>query len=380
MENTELERLREQINGIDDELVKLYLERLNVSEKIAETKLASGKPVYDPERERKVLYRLSEQAPEDKKLYIKELYETVFSTGKAYQSRFIKKNSGVSESLRSLIKKGLPEFPVSGTAACQGMYGANSGVAAEKIFAIPDVTYFKNFEGVFSAVDKGLCEYGILPIENSTAGSVSEVYDLMKKYRFSIVKSVRVRIEHCIAGVAGATLKDIKKVVSHPQALSQCAEYLKTLGVKTEGAENTATAAKQVAEAGDKTVAAICSERSAKAYGLDILGRNAEDSDDNYTRFICITKDLRVYRGADKISVMTSLSHTPGSLSRLLSGFYALGLNLTKIESRPMAGFEFMFYFDFEGDVTEESVLTLIAELEKDSDKFVFLGSYKETV
>ena len=360
--------------------MKLYLERLSVAEKIAETKLASGKPVYDPERERKVLYRLSERAPEDKKLYVKELYETIFSTSKAYQSKFTEKCSGVSEKLRSIIDKGLPDFPVSGTAACQGMYGANSGAAAEKIFAIPDVTYFKNFEGVFSAVDKGLCEYGVLPIENSTAGSVSEVYDLMKKYRFSIVRSVRVRIEHCVAGLPGATLKGVKKIVSHPQALSQCAEYLKSLGVKTESAENTATAAKRVAESGDKTVAAICSERSAKAYGLEILGRNAEDSEDNYTRFICITKDLRIYRGADKISVMTSLAHTPGSLSRLLSGFYALGLNLTKIESRPIAGFEFMFYFDFEGDVTEESVLTLIAQLENDSDKFVFLGSYKETI
>ncbi len=375
-----LETLRKEINSIDDEMLRLYEKRLAVSEKIAEEKAKLGMPVFDAEREKKVIYRLTEQVPEDMKLYIKELYETIFATGKAYQNRFMTKRSETEENIRELIKNGLPVFPVSGSAACQGVYGANSGLAAEKLFAVPDVTYFKNFEGVFSAVDKGLCEFGVLPIENSAAGSVSEVYDLMKKYRFSIVKSVRIRIEHCLAAVKGAKLSDIKKVVSHPQALSQCQKYLKTLGVKTEVSENTAVAAAAVAEAGDKSVAALCSVRSAERYGLEILNKNAEDSDGNYTRFILITKDLKIYKGANKISVMTNLAHTPGSLNRILGSFYALGLNLTKIESRPTAGFEFTFYFDFEGDVTDENVLRLISDLENGSDKFVFLGSYCETL
>lgn len=378
--NEELEELRKQIDETDDELIEIYLKRLAVSEKIAEAKAAAGAPVYDAEREKKVIFRLAKKVPEDMRLYVKELYETIFATGKAYQNRFIEKGSKTAENIRAIIEKGLPTFPASGTCACQGVYGANSGLAAEKLFAVPDVTYFKSFEAVFGAVDKGLCEYGVLPIENSTAGSVSEVYDLMRKYRFSIVKSVRVRIEHCLAGVKGAKLSDIKKVVSHPQALSQCEKYLKSLGVKTEVSENTAIAAESVAEAGDKTVAALCSERSAERYGLEILTKNAEDSDGNYTRFILITKDLRIYKGANKISVMTNLAHTPGSLNRILGGFYALGLNLTKIESRPTAGFEFTFYFDFEGDVTDENVLRLISDLESGSDKFVFLGSYGETV
>ena len=284
------------------------------------------------------------------------------------------------ENLKKLLSAPLPEFPVSATVACQGIYGANSGAAAEKLFPISDITYFRNFEGVFSAVEKGLCEFGVLPIENSKAGSVLDVYDLMKKYRFNIVKSVRLRIDHCLAAVKGATVKDIKTVISHPQALSQCADYLKKSGVKTEASENTAIAAKTVADNGDKSVGVICTLQGAEAYGLNVLERGIQDSDSNYTRFICISKDLRIYKGADKISIMTGLEHKPGSLNRILSSFYALGLNLTKIESRPTAGFEFTFYFDFDGDVSEQGVLNLIADLENGSDKFVFLGSYKEIV
>ena len=376
----DITELRKEIDGIDDKILPLYLKRMEVSGEIGRLKMESSRATTDKNREKEIVYRLAKDVPEDMKLYVKELYDAVFLTSKAYQNRFIKRTSGTVENLKKLLSAPLPEFPVSATVACQGIYGANSGAAAEKLFPISDITYFKNFEGVFSAVEKGLCEFGVLPIENSTAGSVLDVYDLMKKYRFSIVKSVRLRVEHCLAAVNGADMKDIKTVISHPQALSQCAEYIKNKGVTAEAAENTAVAARKVAEAGDKSVAALCTLKSAEAYGLTVLERNVQDSSANYTRFICISKDLRVYKGADKISVMTGLEHKPGSLNRILSSFYALGLNLTKIESRPTAGFEFTFYFDFDGDVADQGVLNLIADLENGSDKFVFLGSYKETV
>lgn len=376
----DVSELRTEIDKIDNQLVSLYLKRMELSGEIGKRKAEEGRKVNDKNREKEIVYRLTENVAEDKKLYIKELYDAVFLTSKAYQNRFVKRSSKTVESIKDILAAGLNDFPVSATVACQGIFGANSGAAAEKLFPISEVTYFKNFEGVFSAVEKGLCEFGVLPIENSTAGSVLDVYDLMKKYRFNIVKSVRVRIEHCLAAVKDASVSDIKTVISHGQALSQCSEYLKNLGVKTENSENTAIAAKTVAENGDKSVAALCTKECAEAYGLKVLARGVQDSDANYTRFICISKDLRIYKGADKISVMTSLEHTPGSLNRILSSFYALGLNLTKIESRPTAGFEFTFYFDFDGDVCEENVLNLIADLENGSDKFVFLGSYKETV
>ncbi|MBO4251659.1 MAG: bifunctional chorismate mutase/prephenate dehydratase, partial [Clostridia bacterium] len=258
--------------------------------------------------------------------------------------------------------------------------GAFSGVAAQKFFPVSDIVYVKNFEGVFGAVESGLCEYGVLPIENSTAGSVLEVYDLMRKHNFHIVKAARLKISHCLAAMDGATLSDIKTVVSHPQALMQSEEFLKGLKVRTEADENTAVAAKRVAESGDKTLAALCSKECAETYGLKILKSDVQTTDANYTRFILIKKDLCVYKGADKMSVMTSLPHESGSLNKILGRFAALGLNLTKLESRPIVGadFEFMFYFDFEGDIADQNVQDLIAGLENDSDNFVFLGAYKE--
>ena len=377
----EIADLRNEIDCIDDGIKDLFVKRMSVAAEIGALKMKENKNVTDSNREKQIVYRLSESVPEELKLYLKEIYDTIFMTSKAYQNRFVNKTSESVDCIRKILKDELKDFPVSATVACQGIDGANSGAAAEKLLPICDITYFKNFEGVFSAVEKGLCEFGVLPIENSTAGSVLDVYDLMKKYRFHIVKSVRLRVEHCLAARKGVRLSDIKTVISHPQALSQCAEYLKKLGVKTAVAENTATAAKNLSESGDDCAAVLCTEKGAETYGLQILEKGVQDSNANYTRFICISKDLRIYKGADKISVMTGLEHTPGSLNRILSRFYTLGLNLTKIESRPTgAGFEFMFYFDFDGDITDKNVLSLIADLENGSDKFVFLGSYKETV
>ncbi len=378
----ELKDLRERIDSIDDKIIELYKERMEVSKQVGLIKNKISKPVYDGTREKEIVYRLAQKCPEEIRLYVKELYDAIFYTSKAYQNKFTENASKVKTEIDEIIANPLKDFPVDGTIACQGVQGANSGKATEKMFPISDITYFKTFEGVFNAVDKGLCEFGVLPIENSTAGSVSEVYDLMKKHEFHIVKSVRVQIDHCLAVKNGANLKDIKKVISHPQALSQCAEYIKKLGVNQEPVENTAVGAKLVAEGEDYSVAVLCSKECAETYNLKILEPRVQDSEKNYTRFICITKDRRIYKGADKISVMTSLAHTPGSLNKIISRFYAFGLNLTKIESRPIEGsdFEFMFYFDFEGDILDPQVRNLIAELDNGSDKFVLLGSYKESL
>lgn len=376
----DLTKLREQINSIDDEIVKLYAKRLDLVKSVAEYKAANGIGVTDETRENEIIYRLSSKVQDGYKLYVKELYSTVFTTCKAYQSALINKSGTTADKLKVFLKEGARPFPVSATVACQGVAGSNAYAAATRLFPICETSFFKSFDGVFSAVDKGLCEFGVLPIENSTAGSVNEVYDLMRKYDFHIVKSVRLKINHCLAGVKGANLSDIKTVASHPQALYQCEEYVRKLGAKPQPAENTATAAKELALCGDLQKAVLCSEECADIYGLTILDRAVQDNSSNYTRFICICKDLRVYEGCDKISVMTSLSHKPGSLNKTLGRFAALGLDLTKIESRPIMSspFEFMFYFDFEGNVLDEKIISLIAELENASDNFVFLGGYKE--
>lgn len=378
----DLLEIRNQIDKIDDKIIELYKERMSLSKEVGLIKAQTEKAVTDGNREKEIVYRLSQKCPEEIRFYVKELYEAIFHSSKAYQTKFTKTNSLVKAELDKIIETPLREFPVDGTVACQGVSGAYSEKATEKMFSISDITYFKTFEGVFNAVEKGLCEYGVLPIENSTAGSVLEVYDLMKKYDFHIVKSVRVQIEHCLAVKNGVELKDVKKIISHQQALTQCAEYVKKLGVKTESVENTAIGAKTVAEGDDKAVAVICSKECANSYGLKVLETSVQNNAKNYTRFICITKDMRIYKGADKISIMTSLAHTPGALNKIVSRFYALGLNLTKIESRPIEGsdFEFMFYFDFEGDILDSEVRNLIAELDNGSDKFVLLGTYKESL
>lgn len=378
----ELSEIRKKIDDIDDKLAELYIERMGLAAEVAKVKAETGKSVSDAAREREVVFRLAEKSPKELTIYLKELYDTVFFTSRAYQSALIGRTSRTVEEIKDLIGKGFTQMPVSATVACQGIKGANSMAAASKFFPVSDIVYVKNFEGVFGAVESGLCEFGVLPIENSTAGSVLEVYDLMRKHNFHIVRTVRVRISHCLAALPDAELKDIKRVISHPQALMQCEEFLKKSNLQAEADENTAVAAKRVADGTDKTVAALCSKECAAEYGLKILKADVQDSDANYTRFILIQKDLCIYKGSDKMSVMTSLPHESGSLNRMLGKFSALGLNLTKLESRPIAGsdFEFMFYFDFDGDVTEPAVQNLIAELENGSENFVFLGAYKEKI
>ena len=375
-----LKELREKIDSIDDVITEKYVERLNICDEIARIKQADKKAVSDPAREEKILYRVTENVPEELRLYVKDLYLSIFSASKARQNALISKGSPTTDRIKEILGGELKDLPMRAAVACQGVKGANSGAAAVKFFPISDITYFKNFDGVFSAVESGLCEYGVLPIENSTAGSVLEVYDLMKKYDFHIVRSLRLKIEHCLAGVKGASKNTVKKVISHPQALRQCAEYISENKLEAEESENTAVAAKRVAESGDVNIAVLCSPDCAELYGLKIIERSVQDESNNFTRFICIGKDLDVKKGSDKISVMTTLPHKSGSLNGLLTKFSAIGLNLTKIESRPIAGtdFEFMFYFDFDGDVSDPKVLGLISELENSSDKFVFLGTYKE--
>lgn len=378
----DLNEIRNEIDEIDDKLVELFLSRMELCGEVAKNKIQTNKGVQDTSREDAILYRLSKKVPSDMQYYLKELYSTLFTLSKSYQGVLINKSSKTVDKIKEVIDADTTAFPISASVACQGVAGANSGSAAKKVFPICDISYFKNFEGVFSAVDKGLCDYGVLPIENSTAGSVLEVYDLMNKYNFYIVRSVRVKINHCLAVVSGGDIKSVKKIISHSQAISQCSEYIKKLGVESESVENTAVSAKKVLDSNDTSLACLCSKDCAELYGLKILEESVQDSQNNYTRFIVISKDLKVFEGNDKISVMTAAPNEIGSLSKILTRFASLGLSLTKIESRPIIGtdFEVLFYFDFEGSVKDNGVLNLISELENGSLKFKFLGTYKELI
>ena len=263
------------------------------------------------------------------------------------------------------------------------MDGAYSQIACEKIFKNPFIFYFKTFEAVFDAIEQGMCPYGILPIENSTAGSVNKVYDLMIQHNFSIVRTFRLKVDHNLLVNPGTRLEDIKEIYSHEQAISQCGDFLQGLpGVNIIPVGNTALASEMVSKSGRKDVAALSSRACAELYGLECLASNVQDKGNNRTRFICISKNLEIYPGADKTSIMMILNHKPGALYKVLARLYTLGINVTKLESRPIPDreFEFMFYFDLETSIYSEEYIQLMCELDELCEEFKYLGSYSEVV
>ena len=372
---------RDEIDRIDKEIVKAFDERMRVAEKIAAYKQENHLPVTDLIREGEKLEKITDMASEDMAMYTRLLYHMIMEMSKDHQHHI----SGNQSQLVSEISKALDEtpqvFPERAVVACQGVAGAYSQQACEKLFKMPKIMYIKNFNGVFAAIDQGLCQYGVLPLENSTAGSVNQIYDLMMKYNFHIVKSIKMKIDHSLLAPAGVKKEEIKEIFSHKQAIMQCEDYLKTFkNVKVTVCENTAEAAKQVALSGRKDVAALASCICGEIYGLNCLEEGTQDNGNNYTRFICITKKMEIYPGADKTSLMMVLSHKPGALYHILSRFYALGINITKLESRPIPNrdFHFMFYFDIECQVYSEEFVRLMSQLWELSQEIRYLGSYTE--
>ncbi len=374
---------REQIDLIDDELVKLFAKRMEVSSKIAQFKKEKSLPVLDVKRERDKLKAVVDSSPDDIKEYTSVLYSLMFELSRSYQNKLIGKGTPLVSKIKDAIENTPKLFPEREAVACQGVEGAYSQIACDKLFKAPNVMYFSNFDAVFSAVEKGFCRYGVVPLENSTAGSVNTVYDLMTKHKFSIVRSIRLKVEHNLLAKPGTQISDIKEIYSHQQAISQCAGFLQSLkNVKIIPCENTAVAAKMVAESDRNDIATLSSRECMKLYGLSCLKASVQDKDNNYTRFICISKDLEIYPGADRTSLMAVLEDKPGSLYKLLSRLYALGINLNKLESRPMPEreFEFMFYFDLDTPVYSQEFLQLMGEIGDICEEFSYLGSYSEVI
>ena len=376
----DLQELRKNIDGIDEQITSLFVQRMEAARQIADWKRTHETAVTDTTREREIINKQTGSVPPALSGYTKVLYQTLFDVSRSYQHSQNHTLSELCAQMDRVIETTPKERPDRAVVACQGVEGAYSQHAADKMFKYPSILYFPGFEGVFKAVDSGLCRYGVLPVENSTAGSVNEVYDLMRKYRFYITHSIKLFIGHALLVPHGVNLSDIKIVYSHPQALAQCSEFIAKNGWKAHICPNTAAAAKKVAESDRRDIAAIGSKDNAELYGLSVLPAAVQNTQNNYTRFICISKDLEIYPGANKTSIMLSLAHRPGSLYHTISRFAALDLNLTKLESRPIAGsnFEFMFYFDVEASVYSPALRTLITELEAESQEFTYLGSYTE--
>ena len=379
----DLSALRTQIDAIDEELVKLFCARMAVSAKVADYKKANNLPIHHPGREREILQDVAKKAGPEMESYARGLYSMLFELSRSYQSKRNDEVSPLYQKITASIESTPKLFPQTPMVACQGVEGAYSQIACEKIFKSPFIMYFKNFEGVFNAIDQGLCQYGILPIENSTAGSVNKVYDLMFRHNFSIVRTFRLKVDHNLLANKGAAIEDIREIYSHEQAINQCAGFLQTLkGVTVIPVANTAVAAEMVAKSGRTDVAALSSRSCAELYNLVCLKSSIQDAGNNHTRFICISKNLEIYPGADKTSIMMVLPHRPGSLYKVLARLYVLGINVVKLESRPIPDrdFEFMFYFDLETSIYSEEFVQLMCELDELCEEFRYLGSYSEVV
>ncbi len=380
----DINELRQQINDIDKQIVELFNKRMGVSLGVAQYKIESGMPVLDKTRERAILEKVASESDSDIANYTRMLYSSIFDLSRSYQHKIINGTSPLTNKIREVIETTPKLFPENTTVACQGVEGAYSQHACDRIFRYPVITYFEKWSNVFDAVSQGKCSYGILPIENSTAGSVNKVYDLLKEYNCYIVRSIRLKIDHSLIAKKGTDISQIREIFSHEQAISQCSDFLALLpNVKVTAVKNTAEAAKFVSESDQTDIAAIASSDCCELYsGIAELQSAVQNVKNNYTRFICIAKDLQIFPGADRSSIMMTTSHKPGALYAVLSKFNAHGINIRKLESRPIPekDFEFMFYFDVEASIYSPDLLCLFDELYAENYNFTYFGSYSEVL
>ena len=379
----ELSDYRQQIDAIDDELCRLFERRMQVVEAVGQYKREHDIPLTNSAREREVLTRVSKALPPRLEPFGRALYRSIFDISKSYEAMDKEKESALYQEISALIASAPESFPKRAVVACQGREGAYSQLAAERLFEVPEIMYNGTFEGVIKMVLGGLSDFGILPIENSTAGSVNEIYDLLVKYDVHIVRSTRVKVDHQLLGARGMKVENVKTIYTHPQAIQQCSHFLSALkGVQVIPCENTAVAAFKAAEDKSGTVASISSQTCASLYGLDILSPDVQNFGSNVTRFICISKTRRIYPGANRTSIMMVAPNKPGTLFSILSRFNACGANLVKLESRPIPNreFEFCFYFDIDMSIYDEKFPSLVSELENSGMQFKYFGTYAEVV
>lgn len=378
----DLGKIREQIDLIDQQMLDLFKKRMDLSVGVAEYKKNNNMPIFQEKREQEILKKVKENAPAEIADGAALLFSNIMDISKCIQQEKLSPNTQIVSG--ELIEEKEKTLKI----ACPGTKGSNTEIACEKMFSHKELLYFESFDEVFRAVEKGEADYGVVPIENSTAGEVSQTYRLLADYNLFIYKSTSLRINHVLAAKNNVKKENIKSVFSHEQALKQCSEFLKNNPQMTSVPyPNTATAAKMISlqESGD--LGAICSPECARLYNLQILDENISDTSDNETRFICISKTMQIINDADIISVSLSLPHTPGALYRMLTRFAYYGLNLSKIESMPVPEklskeiktdtFDVIFYLDFLGNVKNLSVAKLLLNLEQEMKYYKFLGNYK---
>ena len=374
-----LDEIRAKIDEKDNELLEVFLERMKLAAEVAKYKQENDLPILNKTRERDILASVAAKSG-DLGLYAHRFFSSAIEISKAYQGELLAHSSDLIKLIEDSKLPGDTVFPKSGTVACQGVEGAYAQAVADKIFPRGTLMYFNTFEAIFNAVENGLCQYGILPIENSSNGSVREVYELLSEKDVYIIKNEKICVRHELLAKPGTKLSDITEIYSHEQAIGQCRRFLKEIGsnVKVIPVANTAMAAKMVSEADGNHVASISSHECGILYGLEPISTKIQDSENNYTRFICISKTPQIYPGANKISLILTTAHKPGALYEVLAKISALEINLIKLESCPIPGhdFEFIFFIDLEASVNDTGVTSMLAELQSSCDMFKYLGNY----
>lgn len=366
-----LDEIRQDIDSIDRKIVELISTRMNLSKAVAEYKIQNGKKVFDPEREQAIFEKVKNLGGEYGDA-AKLIYGTIMEQSRALQYPLV----GAKLNLESThldpdkVKK----------IACQGVEGAYSAAAGRQLYKNAEIIFCDTFAGVFDAVERGEAELGVLPVENSWAGSVHEVYDLLIERKFYIAAAADAHISHNLIGTPNAEVCDIKRVLSHEQALRQCGNFIKHHEFEAISCPNTALGVKKAAELGDKTVGAIASSDAAKVYGMKILADNIASADCNITRFVSISNKFYSGKQAEKISIVFSTPHKPGALYSVFARFAAAGLNMSKIESRPIKNhnFEYLFYVDLIGKLISSETISVICSLEEELNEFTLLGNYEE--
>ena len=374
----DLQELRKQIDQIDQEMVRLFEARMDVCRQVAEYKIANGKKVLDRSRELEKLDTLGGMAHNDFNRHgVRELFQQIMAMSRKLQYQLLEKE-GVSGSLPFTRIDHIDRKHCR--VVYQGVEGAYQHQAALEYFG-KDVNVFHmdTWKGCMEAIKEGMADYAVLPIENSSAGEVNDIYDLLEEYENYIVGEQIIKIQHALLGVPGTKLEDIRTVFSHPQALMQCAGYLSRHPQwKQISLSNTAVAAEKAAQDGDKSQAAIAGEITAKLYGLEILEMPVNDCRFNSTRFIIVTNRKMYEKDARKVSICFELPHVSGSLYNILSHIIYNDLNMCKIESRPIPerNWEYHFFVDFEGNLDDSAVKNAIRGIAEEAVNFKILGNY----
>ena len=376
----ELKALRDEIDVIDRQIAALFQQRMGVTYKVGQYKVRNNMNVLDESREKEVLAAKA-ALTDDPAMQgdLTTLFEGIMSISRKQQRRLVQENDPWFD--RYLEDRAEARAPLNNPRVLyQGEPGAYADEAAALFFG-EDTPRDKvrTWEEIFVSLKEGRADYGVVPIENSSTGSINQVYDLLARYGAHIVGEQTVKVDHCLMAPKGATLDSITDVYSHEQGLSQCEDYLKAHSWERHAMLNTAAAAKFVAESADTAKAAIGSKRAAALYGLDILAESINFNDSNYTRFVVVSPVMERREGADKISALFTLPHKSGTLHRIMSVFAVAGLNMMKLESRPVVGrnWEYLFFVDFSGNLLEDGIDGIIRELTQTASGFRVLGNYK---